>query len=300
MSSTSLSEPVLRFQKSVEDSDIDKLCVQGERHMLCVVLQKWSLANGFAECAFQVKRLFRDWANNNHEVRAANLVRGFGYAFQGNEVGVLGGDILGSVLKSPKVEIRDAAIMALESWCEGDDVWLNLVASHREHEETNLLKDYCTQILASYEWHEWEGSDEEEGDEVTAGAYDRWGPPCYAADFLEPPVVAPPEVEEFLVVTKPLALHMVEAKQLPVEKLQRVLTNLVGLHKDTVLDLIESYRIGRKTARHTSLNVWVGDWTGGGKSLYVWTKEWGVWMSDESTYSTGPSEGSRWHIKLFA
>jgi len=301
-----LPEPVHRFHDSVVTAGADQPVCAGEHHGLFTVLQHWSDFNGFEECAFMVKSLFRFWNNANpssqnfkrDHARASILLRAFGLTFRGDEVGVLGHDIIGKALTSSSVEIRDAAIMALEKWCEDDEDWLGLVAEHRDREETALLKDYCTQILDTYEWGVGEPEDDgaggdPDGDRFSAG-------PELSQDFLEPPSACPPEVEAFLDVTRPLVLHMIEAKQLPTEKLHRVLTNLVGLHHDTVLDLVESYQIGRKTERPTNLNVWVGDWTDAGKSLYCWSEEWGFWMSDESSYSTGPSEGSRWHIKLFA
>jgi hypothetical protein len=290
------SQSVLRFKKAVEDSDIDILCVAGERHMLYVVLQAWSDANGFGECAFQVKRLYRDWALNN-TARAANLIRGFGFAFKGDQVGALGHDIIGGALKSVTIEIRDAALMALESWCEDDEQWLSFIETHRDQEETTLLTDYCTQILTSYEWTTNEedsctgGGDCDDLSRFSAG-------PDFSQDFMEPPPVCPPEVEAFLDVTRPLVTNMVEAKSLPASKLPDVLKGLVGLHQDTVLDLIESYRIGRKTPRPSNLNVWVGNWTGH-PSLYCWTKDWGLWMSADSPYSTGGDLDDRWHIKAF-
>jgi len=268
-----LPEPIHHFHDTVVSAGADQPVIAGEHHGLFPVLKHWAEFNGFGECAFMVKSLFRFWSNatpmgrnyNRDQARATILLRAFGLTFKGDEVGMLGHDIIGKALTSYNVETRDAAIMSLEKWCEDDEDWLTLVAEHRNREETLFLKDYCTQILDSYEWGVVEpdtcdgggGGDTCDGARFTAG-------PDYSQDFLEPPPVAPPEVEAFLAVTRPLVANMVEARQFPTEKLPRFL--------------------------------WVGNWPGAHKSLYCWTEEWGVWMSNYSPLS----EGDRWHIKLFA
>lgn len=303
-----LPEPIHRFHDAIVASGVDQPVCAGEHHGLFTVLQHWSDFNTFGECAFMVKSLFRFWNNatpssqnfKRDHARASILLRAFGLTFRGDEVGVLGHDIIGKALTSDFVETRDGAIMALEKWCEDDEDWLSLVAEHREREKTAFLKDYCTQILDSYEWGVGEPEEEGAGGDPDPDGNRFSAGPDFSQDFLEPPPVCPPEVEEFLNVTRPLVSHMIEAKQLPTKHLHRMLTGFLGLHNDTVLDLIESYRIGRKTSRPTNLNVWVGNWTGAHDSLYCWTKEWGVWMSDNSPWSSCASEGPEWHFKLFA
>ena len=154
------------FVKAVEDSGIDEAVEDGKFHPLCRTLRLWTDANEFANTAYLTKVTIQNWvtfASVAHTEgaerskwlqRGVTLLRCFGQVFDGDEAGALGRDIVEMNLHCIDSDIREAAVLTLEIWCENDEdgVWLSMLAAHRKRESSVSLKDYCTQVLDDYEW----------------------------------------------------------------------------------------------------------------------------------------------------
>ena len=111
-------------------------------------LDMWTKANDFVSCATWTKKLLLSLVKAGL-TPAPHLVRAFGSAFRGNEVGALGRDILEFALHQRPPAIRMAALESLERWLEDDEegIWLDIGNDHLDREPDPELKSKCRRLV---------------------------------------------------------------------------------------------------------------------------------------------------------
>lgn len=181
-------------------------------------LDKWQTINDFVSTAAWTKKLLLELKGKGPARLCTNLLRAFGRAFRGDEVGALGLDIIGYALHQPRLETRLGAYYCLEHWLEDDEagVWLDVANDHIDKEPDGHLKNLFVELVR-------ENMD--------------------ALEELDEEVPDPPELKEFLQVTRALknrARGLLEVKELPA-----FLEKLVEVDRGFVLGLLESVQVGR-------------------------------------------------------
>ena len=270
-----------QFNKAVMESSIDDPSEDGKFHPLHRTLKIWGEIHGFESVAANVKWCVTYWnaepytdddgRHRSSHARHATLLHCFGQTFKGSEVGMLGADIVGGVLRRSR-EIRQAGILVLESWCEDDEdgTWLTMMAEQRERETDPVLKDYCTQVLDNYEWGVGEPAEEPE----PAG------------------IISNEEHQKFLDVAEKYRDNVISG-HISTERVPKFLEDNLGLHPHLALDLLESYKIEKVSTRSTSINILVGRMhSATGVLLFAWTDKW--------AFSMRPHDTSDWLIGIFS
>jgi hypothetical protein len=196
-----------------------------ESNRPCEYVKLATNAHGLATVAAWTKRMMVEMARDGRP-ELENLVRSFGYAFFGEEVGALGRDLLEFALRQD-LATRVAAVEVLERWHVTDtvDVWMDIINEHIDRELDEELNCHCRSLVLEYL-----GDAEEE-------------------DVLEDP----PELVEYLEVARSLPNRMralVFRSQVP-EFLERN----VDVAASFVMGLFEGMSVGKIVARENESGV---------------------------------------------
>lgn len=223
-------------------------------------LTDWSEAVSFVGCASWTKKLMLEMEDKLRP----HLVRAFGHAFRGDEVGAVGRDIVEGALKKKHLPTRQAAVEVLERWLDDDEhgTWLDILNSHIDFESDRQLKSQCAELVSARMDEEFEDMLDDEPD--------------------------PPEFEEYLEVGRGLANRaraLLETRALP-----GFLEKMADVDQRLTLALLESVTIGKLVAesgQHGFLLSRVGH----GWQVRCWR------LDGESSFSIEPTASDdRWLI----
>jgi hypothetical protein len=136
------------FIKAVRESGIDRPYEGNKFHPLVRTLALWGEINGFASAATWTKKILvgvlapapvvEFWASLGWDYdEGATLLSCFGDAFRGDQVGLVGRDIVEPCLHHQDSVVVAAALGVLESWLEDDEdgMWHQLLEEHSELED---------------------------------------------------------------------------------------------------------------------------------------------------------------------
>ena len=253
-------------------------------------LSMWAKANGFVDCASRTKRLLVCLTKGP----ASHLIRAFGHAFSGDEVGALGRDILEFGLRQSSSETRGVSVEVLGRWLDDDEdgAWLDMANDHIDREEDDELKARCQRLVR-------ERLDEEEVVEDLMGCLvgtPSWPDMERALDVVragarrsrrrgrETRGTAPPEREEYLAVgrSRPNRVRAeLETKALP-----SFLEKVVGVDTSITLGVLESLQVGRLVIENVTLGFSITP-VDGGWQVRTWALNGAFSFSIEPTATEG-------------
>lgn len=231
------------FVKAIQESSIkvpfDRDCF----HPLVRTLRLWSEVHGFVSTATWTKKILVGllgpgprgpfWVSLGWDLdEGATLLSCFGDAFEGDQVGLVGRDILEPCLRHHDDVVVAAAYGVLETWREEDDAWQGLI-DWLDEEDLEPDEDDVRQL------------DLELGNTSS---------PELSTEFLElPPDVE--ELEQFFEATRGCSNDfraVVRHSELP-----GFLERALELHPAVTLGMLESHRVGTPCVRESNLEVHV-------------------------------------------
>jgi len=226
-------------------------------------LHLWKKANGYLSAASWTKKLLLALTQGGNDGElGAKLLLAFANAFPGDEVGAPGRDIVEYALKHRVLELRAAAVVALESWLEDDDdgTWLDLLNDHVDFEPDRQLKSQCVELVQAWMAEELEEMLEDDDD-----------------DELDPP-----ELEEYLEVGRQLPNRA--RAQLETSALPYFLEKLASAPRWLTLAGLESVHIGKLVAESNEHGFLLSR-VGGGWQFHCWR------LDGKSSFSIEPTAG---------
>lgn len=306
------------FVRAVLESPIDRKMdegAQGSWRPLNRTLQLWADVHGFVDVAQNTKKLSKvllDPATRNYRPdRAITLLSSYANVFRGEDQGVLGEDIMGPALRHSEVDVRWAAVRALERWAEDRYRFLEILADHQEREGNSEISEYIDHVLETTGY--WEGEDvgmecPDCGEGPCVSEHGCWVcQTCAAAGSLESlrrrdededdeDCGPRPELEQWQELADAATNHMHSA--ICTSQVPGVLEGVLGIHPMLTLDFIESFKIGHLSTRATNLNLFLGPYVeeGSGKSLYFWSDTYAGSLRKLTTTDTEAPE--RWALDL--
>jgi hypothetical protein len=266
------------FIKAVSESCIETEYSQDRFHPLIRTVRLWGEAHGLVSVATWTKKILvgvlkdepRDpfWESLGWDYdEGATLLACFGDAYRGDEVGLLGRDIVEPCLRHPDGVVFAAALGVLESWGEDDPdgTWRELLERHSDETFDDELDD---EEVRQLEMRGCGFGDEIE--ELVPGL----GDPLLEA--LEEKRAR--ELEPFFETRRwPNSLRaQVRHLELP-----GFLARALQLHPEVTLGLLESREVGRPCVRQSTLEVHVERGT-----VRAWNSELGVSIEPTATSGT--------------
>lgn len=229
-------------------------------------LDAWKTINELTSTATWTKKLLLSLVRTDMGLRAAHLVRAFGMATTGDEVGALGLDIIQYALHQPSREVRLSAFIALEHWLEDDEegTWLDVLNDHVDKESDRDLKRLFVEIVNEHleELSTLAEEDDEEEDEFVG-----------------------PELEEYLDVGR--ALENRARGQVVTSALPGFLKNVLEVPVPLTLSVLESLKIGKLVTLEDPQYGFLLSPTSGGWQLRAWRLDGTHSFSVEPTASDG-------------
>ena len=115
-------------------------------------LTRWTNETELTLCLTYVRRFLGGWEQGTMQHNIDMLVC-LGAAFGGDDVGVLGRDIVEPCLHHADDAVRHAALFCLEGWLHEDEdgLFLEMVADHLERERSPVLRRMCEVLLEQYD-----------------------------------------------------------------------------------------------------------------------------------------------------
>lgn len=273
-------------------------------------MRNWAQwGEGLPMVATWVKRVLLAHAQDR---TSYDLLACFGKAFRGDEVGVLGRDLLLPVLgDSSSVFIRARALDVLESWLEYDEdgMWLEMVHDHLRKETVSTLVARCETLLERYDVEEtmFEETMFEEmlkdcpdcGEGHVLFFDDSWYcDDCgivWNSDPLERDVMEDEDEDEELMEPDPRyeEYHQVRQgcsvktrSQVPTAQLPDFLDRMLDLSVSMSLGFLESMQVGHLCVQESRLAMYLSSLSHGGCSiLRAWDPEGSFALSIEPTAS---------------
>jgi len=196
-------------------------------------LSMWTKANDFVSCATWTKKLELSLVKAGLTRAGSHLIRAFGSAFRGDEVGALGRDILEYALHQRQPAIRAAALELLEHWLEDDEegTWLDISNDHLDRESDQELKGKFRRLVQGQ-------LDLLEEDAM----YDTF--PSELEEDMDEDIS--PELEDYLALNRKLTNRM--RGQLETAALPGFLWKMLDVPTALTLGILESLQIGELVA----------------------------------------------------
>ena len=231
----------------------------------------------------------------------------FGKAFRGDEVGVLGRDILMPLLgDSSSMFVRTRALDVLEGWLEYDEdgIWLEMVHDHLRKETVSTLVARCETLLERYDVEETMFKEmlkdcPDCGEGHILFLDDSWYcDDCgivWDSDPLERDVMedededeelmeADPRYEEYRQVRQGCSVKT--RSQVPTTQLPDFLDRMLDLHVSMSLGFLESMQVGHLCVQESKLAMYLSSLDHGtGCILRAWDPEGSFALSIEPTVS---------------
>jgi len=237
MSSCAAEDNFHLFIKAVQESDLGASYIA--IHPLVLTLERWERDHGFPSAATWTKKILvgvlapspanEFWASLGWGYdEGATILSCFGQAFAGDEVGLLGRDILEPCLQHEDDAVAAAAYDVLGSWLEDSNSWQSLV--DRLDQEEEEYDDEVQQLAL-------QGFEDEED----------------LAEFKEALEEQRQALEPYFEARRSCP-NSLRARVQHVE-LPGFLERTLGLHRDISLGLLESQKIGYSCVRESTLQV---------------------------------------------